>query len=236
MAHKEFSKMSVSFTWLGHSGFSFNINDRMIVIDPFLTHNPLAPISAEQLNPSVILVTHGHGNHIGDTVAIAKRTGALVVSTPEVCKYVQRNGVDNTWDGNIGGTFHGEFFSAKWVQAFHTSGLPDGSYGGASTGFVITANGKRLYHAGDTGLFSDMRLIGEMRLDVAFLPIGDRWTMGIEDSIAAVKLLNPRYVVPMHFDTFPPIAQDVVTWAHMVNNQTNATPLVIDPGNTYTLE
>lgn len=228
--------MTVSFVWLGHSGFLFNVDGRFALIDPFITNNPLAPTTVDEVGAEVILVTHGHGDHIGDTVSIAKRSGAVVVSTPEICGWVKKQGVNNVWEGNTGGTYHGEFLSAKWTMAFHTSSLPDGSYGGQAMGFVIEAGGKRMYHAGDTGLFGDMRLIGEMRLHVAFLPIGDKYTMGMDDSLLAIKMLNPRYVVPMHFNTFPPIAQDVVLWAKRVNNETNATPVVVDPGNIFTID
>ncbi len=228
--------MALSFTWLGHGSFLFDIEGHKVLIDPFLTHNPLAPVSADDIPGEVILITHGHGDHTGDTVAIAKRTGALVVSTPEICKWFGKQGVDNVYDGNIGGTWSNDYMSAKWVQAFHTSALPDGSYGGVSTGFVIQAGGKRVYFAGDTGVFGDMRLIGEPKLDLAFLPIGDKYTMGIDDSILAIKLLNPRHVVPMHFNTFPPIAQDVSAWARRVNAETNATPVINDPGYAFLLE
>ncbi len=228
--------MALSFTWLGHSAFLFEVNGRSILTDPFLTNNPLAPVKADEVPADLILVSHGHGDHVGDTVAIAKRTGALVLSTPEICAWLGRQGVERLWEGNIGGSYYGDTIDVKWTPALHTSSLPDGSYGGEPTGFIIRAAGKRIYFAGDTGLFSDMKLIGEVGLDVAFLPIGDKYTMGVEDSIAAIKLLNPRHVVPMHFNTFPPIEQDVTDWARRVNNQTNATPIVNDPGYAHVID
>jgi L-ascorbate metabolism protein UlaG (beta-lactamase superfamily) len=227
--------MGLTFTWLGHSCFLFDLGGRKAIIDPFLRNNPLAPVSPEEIEAEIILITHGHGDHVADAPEIARRTGALVVATPEICAWFGRQGVSNTWEGNIGGTYYGEFLNAKWLPALHTSSLPDGSYGGAAMGFLIEIGGRRLYHAGDTGLFGDMRLIGETRLDVAFLPIGDKYTMGIDDSLLAIKMLNPRYVVPMHFNTFPPLSQDVTDWARRVNNETNATPIVNDPGYAYHL-
>lgn len=228
--------MALSFTWLGHSGFLFNIDGHTALIDPFLTGNPLAPASADEIPADLILITHAHGDHVGDTATIARRTNALVVTTPEIGRWLRREGVTNLWEGNIGGTYQGEFLTAKFTMALHTSSMEDGSYGGAAMGFVIQAGGKRVYHAGDTGLFSDMRLIGEPKLDLAFLPIGDRYTMGIDDSLAAIRLLNPRCVVPMHFDTFPQISQDVTEWARRVNAETNATPVINDPGYAFLLD
>lgn len=228
--------MALSFTWLGQSGFLFDIDGHTALIDPFLTDNPLAPANAEEIPAEIILITHGHGDHVGDAAIIAKRTGALVIGTPEITGWLKKQGVTNTWEGNVGGTYEGDYLTAKFTMAFHTSSLPDGSYGGAAMGFIITAGGKRVYHAGDTGLFGDMRLIGETKLDLAFLPIGDKYTMGIEDSIAAIKMLNPRYVVPMHFNTFPSLAQDASAWARRVNAETNATPIINDPGYAYLLE
>lgn len=228
--------MTVTFTWLGHSAFLLGVDGNHALIDPFLTHNPLAPISAEDVQADVILVTHGHGDHIGDTAQIAQRTGATVVATPEICGWLSKQNVKTCWEGNLGGTYRGSFLHAKFVPAWHTCSLPDGSYGGTPVGYMIKTGGKTLYHAGDTCLFSDMQLLARERIDVAFLPIGDKYTMGIDDSIQAIQWLNPRYVFPMHYNTFPPIAQDVTRWAELVHRLTNAQPIVIDPAGTFTLE
>jgi len=228
--------MSITFNWLGHSCFSMDIDGHAILIDPFLTGNPLAAADAGSLNPEIILVSHAHGDHMSDVVDIAQRTGALVVCNFEMGNWFSAQGVENVFQGNPGGTFDGGFMEAKWTVAHHSSSFPDGSYGGQPNGFIIRADGYKLYFAGDTSLFSDMKLIGEEGIDLAFLPIGDVFTMGVEDSIKAIQFVNPQLVVPMHYNTFPPIVQDVVAWAEMVNRDTNAQPIVMDPGGSYTLE
>lgn len=228
--------MSLSFTWLGHSAFQFNIDGHSVLIDPFISNNPLSTADANSIPADVILLTHGHGDHIGDTVDIAKRTGAKVAAIVEVAKWLNKQGLDNVTGWNIGGTIDLDYVTVKMVHAFHSSGLPDGSYGGMPAGLILTANGKTIYHAGDTGLFGDMALIGEHDLDFALLPIGDHFTMGPEDSIKAIKLLKPRYVVPIHYNTFPNMIQDASSWAQMVNRDTDAQPIVLDPGASHTIE
>ncbi len=227
--------MSITFTWLGHSTFTFDIDGHEVLIDPFLTGNPLAAVSPDDLNPELMLISHGHGDHVADAVSIAKRTGALVLSNPEIVGWLGRQKVPNVWGVNTGGTYDAGFVRVKWTIAFHSSSLPDGSYGGNPLGMILKANGMNLYFAGDTALFSDMQLIGDEGIDVAFLPIGDNFTMGIDDSIKAIHFIRPRFVVPMHYNTFPPIAQNGGDWANRVNSETDAQPLVLDPGGSYTL-
>jgi len=228
--------MGVSFTWLGHSAFALDIDGHPILIDPFLTGNPLGAASPDQLPAEVILLSHAHGDHVGDTIAIAKRTGAQVLCNFEMGNWLMAQGVNNVMQGNTGGSYDCGFMRVKWTIAHHSAALPDGSYGGNPNGFVITTqSGKRLYFAGDTGLFMDMQLIGDERIDVAFLPVGDLFTMGPEDSLKAIGYVRPRVVVPMHYNTFPGIAINVVEWANRVNSVTNAVPVVLDPGGTYTL-
>lgn len=228
--------MSVSFTWLGHSGFTFDIDGHPVLIDPFLTGNPLAAASADSLNPELILLSHAHGDHVGDTVDIAKRTGATVICNFEIGNWLMKQGVSSVLQGNTGGTYDAGFMRVKWTIAHHSAALPDGSYGGNPNGFIITTeSGKRLYFAGDTALFLDMQLIGDERIDVAFLPIGDLYTMGPEDAMKAIRYVRPRFVAPMHYNTFPAIAVDAAGWANRVNSETNATPIILDPGGTFTL-
>lgn len=226
--------MSLSFTWLGHSAFRLDVDGRVILIDPWIS-NPLSPIRPEDVTPDVILLSHGHGDHLGDTIAIANRAGAQVITNYEIANWLKTQGVENALGMNTGGRYVGDFFSVKLTIAHHSSSLPDGTYAGNPHGFVIEAGGYRLYYSGDTCPFSEMEWIGDMGIDVAFLPIGDLFTMGIGDSIKAIELVRPRFVVPMHYATFPPIVQDAGAWAKLVNANTGATPIVLDPGGKYTV-
>jgi len=227
--------MSLSFTWLGHSAFRLDIDGHVVLIDPFLTGNPLSPIRPEDIQPEVILVSHGHGDHIGDTVDIAKRTDATVVSNVEIIRWLRNNGVEKGVGMNIGGTVDLGFCKVKFTIAHHSSSLPDGSYGGNPLGFIISTDQYKVYYAGDTAPFAEMAWIGDMGIDVAFFPIGDKYTMGVQDSLKAIELVHPRFVVPMHYATFPAIMQDGGAWANMVNNTTSSTPIVLDPGGKYTV-
>lgn len=227
--------MSIKITWLGHSAFALDLDGHPVLIDPYLTGNPLAAASPDEVAAEIIFLSHGHGDHLGDTVAIAKRTGAKVVANAEIAHWMNVQGIENAHGQNTGGGCQHDFVHCKFTIAFHSSSLPDGSHGGDPNGFVLTYGGKRLYFAGDTALFSDMQLIGDMGIDLAFLPIGDNFTMGPEDSLKAIQYIRARYVIPMHYKTFPVIDQDVSEWAHQVSNQTDAQPIVLDPGASFTL-
>ncbi len=227
--------MSVSFRWLAHSAFAFSIDGHSVYVDPFITNNPLSPIKVNEADPEVILVSHGHGDHVGDAVAIAKRTQAPTISNVEIAGWLRHQGAPNAIGINTGGTINLDFMSVKLTQAFHSSSLPDGSYGGMPNGMIIVTNGGlKIYYAGDTALFRDMELIGDEGIDMAFLPIGDFFTMGISDSIRAINFIRPRTVIPMHYNTFPPIVQNVAEWARRVHEETRAVPIVLDPGQSYT--
>lgn len=227
--------MSVKITWLGHATFEIDVEGRTAMVDPFLSGNPLQIRSADEVNPEVILVTHAHSDHIGDTVPIAKRTNAVVVANYEIGNWMLAQGVQRVEHLNPGGTYRGEFLDARLTIALHSSSFMDGTYGGMPNGIVVTARGKRMYFSGDTDVFMDMQLIGDLGIDMALLPIGDKFTMGPDDAIRAIKLIRPKLVVPIHYNTFPAIAQDVARWAKRVNKETDATPVVLDPGDTYTL-
>ena len=195
--------------WLGHSGFEMELANKILLIDPWLTGNPLATMKASDIKKTdVVCVTHDHGDHLGDAIEICKRTGATFVGIYELGVYAEENGVKNVVGINIGGTVDVKGISITMVQAFHSSTR------GAPTGFVIKAEGKTIYHTGDTGLFGDMKLIGEIhRPDVALIPIGDYYTMGPKEAAEAVKLINPAVVIPMHYKTFPvlsPSAEDFI--------------------------
>ncbi len=197
----------VEVRFLGHAATWIQGNGVRILIDPFLEGNPLAAAGPDEVDADLIVLTHAHGDHWGDTLKIAERTGAKVVSTFEIASYASARGAE-AWPMNIGGTYAFEGGWLKFFPAWHSSSFPDGTYGGMPMGVVIELGEKRIYHAGDTALFSDMRLIGELGLDLALLPIGDTFTMGPDDALRALELLRPKAVVPIHYNTFPPIQQD----------------------------
>jgi L-ascorbate metabolism protein UlaG (beta-lactamase superfamily) len=203
----------MKITYHGHSCFEIEHGKHRILIDPFLTGNPVAKAKPEELNVDFILVTHGHGDHVGDTVAIAKRTGATVIAPHELSVWLSWQGV-KTHGMAVGGGYRFEFGHVKMTHALHGSGfeLPEQQrivYLGSPSGYLLTLGDKRIYHAGDTGLFSDMKLISRGQpIDLAMLPIGDNYTMGPEDALLAAEWLHAKHVVPMHYNTFPVIEQD----------------------------
>ena len=227
--------MSTSITFHGHNVFLYEISGRRILVDPFLTGNPLATISADTVEADYIIVSHGHGDHVGDTIEIARRTDAVVISNFEIANWLKKHGVSRTHDMHIGGSHRFDFGTLKLTIAHHGSQLPDGSYGGNPVGLLFRTAVGNIYHACDTGLFYDMTLIGDEGLKVAILPIGDNYTMGPEDSVRATQFLRPEIVIPGHFNTFPAIAQDAGKWADMIRAKTSAKPVVLHPGQKYSL-
>lgn len=225
--------------YLGHAGVSLEFEvagaAHQLVIDPFITGNPSTPVSLESLNPDHVLVTHAHGDHWGDVPALAARTGATVIGTAEIAAYAETLGL-KAHGMNVGGTHDFSFGKVRLTPAWHSSSFPDGTYGGMPTGIVLDVGGLRIYHAGDTALFTDMRLIGDLGLDLALLPIGDNYTMGPSDALSAVKLLRPRYVMPIHFGTFPLLAQDAAAFKGRIEGETNARGLVLEPGEASQLD
>ena len=224
--------MSTRVRWLGHSAVALETAGFHVLIDPFLTGNPAASVKADHVKADFILISHGHGDHVGDAIAIAQRTGATVICNYEISQWFGQKGV-KAHGQQHGGGFNHPFGRVKLTLAFHGSMLPDGSYGGNPCGFLLyLKDGKRIYHAGDTGLFGDMKLIGEEGIDLALLPIGDNYTMGPDDSVRAVKLIEPKKVVPIHYNTWPPIAQDAAAWAQRIRKETRSEPVVLKPGET----
>ena len=214
--------MTTKLTWHGHATLGLETGGYKLVIDPFFTGNPVADISPDAVQADFLLVSHGHGDHVGDAVAIARRTGATIISNYEIASWFEGQGVKKTYGQHLGGGHKHPFGYLKLTLALHGSMLPDGSYGGNPCGFLLTTNeGKKLYFAQDTGLFGDMKLIGEEGLDVAVIPIGDNYTMGPNDALRAVRMLEPKVVVPIHYNTWELIAQDAAAWKVRVEQETN---------------
>lgn len=227
--------MAFQITWLGHAALRLKTGGLNLLVDPYLSQNPRTAADANTVEADYILVTHGHGDHVGDTVQIAKRTGATVIANAEICTWLQKKGV-KVHGQHIGGGFTYPFGYLKLTMALHGSRLPDGSDGGNPAGFLLTTNaGEKIYMAGDTGLFGDMALIGEEGLSLAVIPIGDNYTMGPVDALRAVKLLHPGHVIPIHYNTFDLIEQDANTWAAQVQAETDAEVHVLQPGQSLEL-
>jgi len=214
--------MSYQITYYGHGTFRLKINEYQILIDPFFSGNPSTQIKPGDLNPDFILITHGHDDHVGDAVEIAKRTAAKVIANAEIASWMGDKGAE-VFPQHIGGGHDYPFGYVKLTQAVHGSALPDGSYGGMPAGFLITTlDKKKIYFAGDTGLFAGMSLIGEEGVHLAVLPIGDNYTMGPDDALRAVKMIQPQHVIPAHFNTWSLIAQDPEAWKERVEKETGA--------------
>lgn len=217
-------------TWFGHAAFKIEIANKTVLIDPWLDGNPTSPIKASEIERAdIVYVTHDHGDHLGDAVAICKRTGATFVSTFELGNYAGEKGVKNVVGLNIGGYVEVKGVKLRMVQAFHTCSR------GAPTGVIVEGEDKTVYHAGDTGLFGDMRLFGELyKLDLALIPIGGYYTMGASEAAEAVKLLNPKVVIPMHYKTFPVLAQSADDFVEKVREKTpNVKVVVLNSGESY---
>ncbi|WP_042459682.1 metal-dependent hydrolase [Neobacillus dielmonensis] len=219
----------------GHSVVQIFTGGKTIIIDPFITGNGLTDLKTEDVKPDVIILTHGHGDHVGDTVELAKRNDSLVIANADLCAFLSFKGV-KTHAMHIGGSYQFEFGRVKLTQAFHGSGYVEGDqiiYCGMPAGILLMNEGKTVYHAGDTGLFSDMKLIGDRHpIDLAFLPIGDNFTMGPEDAAYAAELLQAKTVVPIHYNTFPPIKQDPHRFVEMLAANNGR---VLEPGESIEL-
>jgi L-ascorbate metabolism protein UlaG (beta-lactamase superfamily) len=222
--------MDVRF--LGHACFELSDGDTTVLIDPFLTGNPKAAISAEDAAATTILLTHGHGDHIGDTVAIAKRTGAPVVAIVELAGELGEEGVD-VRDPNLGGSVKFDWGWVKLVPAWHTSTTPKGTVN-TPAGLVISIGDTVVYHLGDTCVFSDMALVGKRQpIDIALMCIGGHYTMDRVDAVDAAELIGAKTVIPCHYNTFPPIETDAQAFKSDVESATGSNVVILDPGQSH---
>jgi L-ascorbate metabolism protein UlaG (beta-lactamase superfamily) len=231
----------VDIRFLGHSCFELSDGDTRVLIDPFLTGNPKAAVQAAEVEPTHIFLTHGHADHWGDIVDIAKRTGAQCVAITEVAGELGDHGIENTADPNLGGTVEFEGGWVRVVPAWHTSTTPGGTVN-VPAGIVINLGGKTVYHLGDTALFSDLRLVGERdHLDAAFVCIGGHYTMDRHDAVIACELLGARTVIPCHYGTFPAIDTDAQAFKAEVERRTagegrrQTTVEVLEPGASISI-
>jgi L-ascorbate metabolism protein UlaG (beta-lactamase superfamily) len=228
--------MAVDIRFLGQACFEFKADGATVLTDPFLTGNPLAAASADEVEADVILLSHGHGDHLGDTVAIAKRTGATVVAIVELANEIAEQGVE-VRDPNFGGTEKFDWGWVKLVPAWHTAVSPSGTPH-MPAGLLIHIGDRLIYHLGDTALFGDMQLIARRgdRVDLALVPIGGHYTMDRYDAVTAVELISPDQVIPCHYNTFPPIETDVQAFKSDVQNAGFSEVIVLDPGGTHRLK
>jgi L-ascorbate metabolism protein UlaG (beta-lactamase superfamily) len=220
--------------FLGHAAIELSDGDTRILIDPFITGNPKAAVAADELEPNVILLTHGHADHFGDTVAIAKRTGAPVLAIVELADEISKEGIE-TYDPNLGGTVTFDWGWVKLVPAWHTSTTPNGTVN-TPAGLLVSFGGQLVYHVGDTCLFSDLRLIAQRgdKVGVALVPIGGHYTMDRYDAVTACEFIAADTVIPIHYDTFPPIETDAEAFKADVEGTTDSKVVILAPGETHT--
>jgi L-ascorbate metabolism protein UlaG (beta-lactamase superfamily) len=222
--------------FLGHAAFLLEHEGTRVLIDPFLTGNPKAAATAEEVEADAILLTHGHADHIGDTVAIAKRTGAPVVAIVEIANEISQDGVEQVFDPNLGGTVKFDWGWVKLVPAWHTSTTPKGT-ANTPAGLIVNLGDRTVYHLGDTALFSDLALAAKRGnpIDAALMCIGGHYTMDRWDAVEAANLVGAKQVIPCHYDTFPPIETDAAAFKADVEAATSSEVVILEPGGTHAL-
>lgn len=227
--------MTCTYTYHGHACFTLEGDGVTLLFDPFLTDNPDAKAKPEDFSPDYIILSHGHFDHMPDTVAIANRSDATVIGVFELASWMNSQGVASVHGMQPGGSFKFPFGRVKLTIAHHGTMLPDGSYGGVAVGAIVDLGGVRVYFTGDTALTYDMKLYGEEHIDVLVLPIGDNYTMGPEGALRCVKFVNPKVVIPLHYNTWPPIVQDAQAFKTAVEAETDATCIVVGVAESVTL-
>lgn len=230
--------MPTTLKYHGHATFELSDGETTVLIDPWFTGNPVATVTADNVTADTILITHAHNDHVGDGPAIAERTGAKLITVNELANYLTAKGLANVEGGNHGGTIAFTGGTAKFTQAWHSSSFSDESGSvapGVPSGFIVRYGGVTIYFAGDTALFGDMALIGEEGIDIAVLPIGDKFTMGPADAVRAAKFVGAKTVVPSHFNTFPAIAQDGAAFATAIEEKTSSRAVVLKPGESFAI-
>jgi len=227
--------MSINLKYLGHSAFIISDETSSVVIDPFLTGNPKAPLGSDQIKVDDILVSHAHGDHLGDAIDISKNNKINITAIFELANYCSKKGA-NTQGINMGGKIQFPWGSAVWLPASHSSSTPDGQYGGEPASIFIKFNGVSIYHAGDTGLHVNLKMIGEYyKPDVSLIPIGGHYTMGPIEAVQAAKWLESKKIIPMHYDTFAAIKADVNYFKNKIESETTAECLILKPGELINL-
>ena len=227
----------MEINYIGHSTVELVDGDTRVLVDPFLApNNPAAKVSADDVDPTHVVITHAHQDHFADAIAVGKRTGAAYVAISELANVLDEQGIQDFSDPNLGGTVEFDWGWARMVQAFHTNTAPDGTAVGQAAGYVINIGGTTIYHLGDTCLFSDLKLIAERTPpDVALVPIGGHYTMDRQDGALAAGLIGAPTVIPMHYNTFPAIEADAEAFKSDVESKTTSTVVILQPGETHTI-
>lgn len=225
--------MSITIKYLGHSAFLIKYGESSIIIDPFIKGNPEAKVNPNDLDVQDVFLTHAHGDHLGDAIEISEKTGAKISAIYELANYCIKNGAE-AQGLNMGGAVEFSWGKAWWLPAAHSSSTPDGEYGGEPASILLEIDGKRIYNAGDTGLHYDLKMVGEFyRPDIALLPVGGYYTMGIDEAVKATEWLGCKKVIPMHYNTFPAISINVEEFKTKIESKTDAECIILKPGESF---